>query len=147
MRAENKLDNVDVHNRAIKASERVSTNGIRLQDALHLPHPTPESWFSKTFKWENLTVAGREVKGFVIPQWAAIVLLGAIISAVGVMYNQNQNQREMLIRLDQKLTDKNDHDTEFRQEMKSKFESVMAWQEVTNKNLVRLEEQNRKKGG
>lgn len=92
-------------------------------------------------------MAGREVKGFVVPQWAAGVLLAAIIGAVGVLYQQNQTQRETLIRLEQKMSDKADHDQEFREEMKSKFESVMAWQEVTNKNLVRLEEQNRHKPG
>lgn len=85
-------------------------------------------------------MAGREVKGFVVPQWAAGVLLAAIVGAFGFMYTQNQSQREMLIRLDQRLSDKQDHDQEYRQEMKNKFESVMAWQEVTNKSLVRLEE-------
>lgn len=57
-------------------------------------------------------MSGREVKGFVIPQWAAGVILAAIIGAFGFMYSQNQTQKEMLIRLDQKLQDKDERDKE-----------------------------------
>lgn len=93
--------------------------------------------------WENFTMSdGRELKGFVIPPWVAAVMLTAFISAVGFLYSQNQTQRELLIRVDQRLEDKTLHDNQEFLKMNGRFDSVEAWQSVTNKEIVRLQEQN-----
>lgn len=119
--------NVDVHARALRAAERV---GARIET------PTlSQPWWHKYFRWEkNLTLAnGRTIeKGWVVPQPLGVALLVIIIGGVGSLYwrvtdkvadmdekqrVEMQAQREILIRLDQKLTDKNAHDAEFKSKL------------------------------
>jgi hypothetical protein len=133
----------DVNVTSTTRQDRHSTrkhNLHHIQGMLLLPAaPWYKRWFS--FTWEDLTVAGREVKGFVVPQYAAAALLVAIIGAFGFMYQQNQAQREILIRLDQKLSDKMAYDDKEFMKLDTRFASVEAWQDVTNKQLVRMEEE------
>lgn len=94
-----------------------------LQEALHLPRE--RTFLEKLFKPENLTVAGREVKGFVIPHWAAGVLLAAILGGMGYMYRsfsgEQQVQREMLIEMKTELRLAKEHELEYRNEFKTKL--------------------------
>lgn len=108
------------------------------------------------FKREDLTVAGREIKnGWVIPQPLGIALIIFILGGVGGLYwrmsdnisLQNKSlsdQKEMIIRLDQRLIDKNDRDQEFRQEIKNDLNMALqnedAVNKVNEKRLARLEE-------
>lgn len=129
MRAKHILeDKVNVHQRAIKAAERTGTNGQK-QPSLHISKTFPTQSDMATL-WERLQrlfpssevldVAGRPVKGFVIPHWAAGVLLAAILGSMGVMYNQISSQRDMLIRLDTQLQERDKHELEYRNEFKVK---------------------------
>lgn len=86
-------------------------------------------------------VAGREVKGFVVPGWAAGVILAAIIGAFGFMYNQNQTQRELLIRLDQRLQDRNERDRERQEALEKWKQNIDAVQIVLGRDLARIQAQ------
>lgn len=70
-------------------------------------------------------MAGREVKGFVIPHWAAGVLLAAILGGMGYMYQsfsaEQQMQREMLIEMKTELRLAKEHELEYRNEFKTKL--------------------------
>lgn len=98
-------------------------------------------------------MAGRQVKGWIVPQPLGIALILVILGSIGSLYWRMNDrigqandtiakQNELLIRLDQRLLDKSDRDKEFRAEIYSKFESVMAWQEVTNKTLAKMDKHN-----
>lgn len=64
-------------------------------------------------------MGARQVTGFVVPHWAAGVLLAALLGCVGVMYNQISTQRELLIRLDTQLQERDKHELEYRSEFKN----------------------------
>ena len=67
-------------------------------------------------------VNGRQVSGFVVPHWAAGVILAAIISGMGFMYSRISDQRDMLIEMKTELRLAKEHDTEARLEFKNKLE-------------------------
>lgn len=66
-------------------------------------------------------VAAREVKGFIVPHWAAGVLLASILGVLGFMYNQISGQRDLLIRLETRLEERDKHELEYRGEFKTKL--------------------------
>lgn len=66
-------------------------------------------------------VAAREVKGFIVPHWAAGVLLASILGVLGFMYNQISGQRDLLIRLETRLEERDKHELEYRAEFKTKL--------------------------
>ncbi len=142
---EQQVENVsDVSQRSQQVrSELKQHSGNGMSGVLHLPQPPILHWYNLnrwiSLTWENLVVAGREIKGFVIPQWAAGVLLAAIVSAFAFMYMQNQAQRELLIRLDQRLSDKKENDDAQFMKLDNRFNSVDAWQQVTNKELLKIQ--------
>lgn len=106
-----------------------------LQDALHLPRPL--SFWERHFKTEDLTVAGRQVSGFVVPHWAAGVLLAAILGCMGFMYSRLSDQRDMLIRLDTQLQERDKHEQEFRVQQKNATElQELKIQDLRDKLLV-----------
>lgn len=146
------IDNVNVRTHAQRAAERVGTNG-RLQHVVHAPQPSyVEALLDKLrnqFSPEVLDVAGRAVKGFVVPHWAAGVLLAAILASGGFMYRSMSGQIEaqsktiadqtaLLIRLDQRLIDKDVHDGERVEEFQKKFQNVDAVQIVMNRDIQTL---------
>lgn len=104
----------------------------------------PSRWWERWFTLENLTVAGREVKGFVVPGWAAGVILASMIGAFGFMYSQNQTQKEMLIRLDERLIERNDRDRERKEELEKRLQNMDAVQIVLRRDIARLEAQKEK---
>lgn len=83
-----------------------------LQDITH----TPElPWYHRYFKWENLTVAGREVKGFVISPTIAAILLTAFLGMAGWAYKTSTaDQRETLIAITEMKTMLNERTNTFR---------------------------------
>jgi len=138
MRAAKELsDKVNVELRTQRARERVSANG-RLHEIGHAPLPPP-TWFQRLFPQEHLIVGGREVKGFVVPHLAAGVLLAAVISSMGFMYSQLSGQRDMLIRLDTQLQERDKHEGEYRREFKDKQELQQVYINDLTKQLVRVQ--------
>lgn len=91
-------------------------------------------------------MAGREVKGFVVPGWAAGVILAAIVTAFGFMYSQNQSQREMLIRLDERLMERNDRDRERKEEMEKRLQNMDAVNIVLRRDLEAIKAQQAQRG-
>lgn len=143
----------DVHTHTREARRRTNGTG-KLHGITHVPEAAyPESFLDQLkalFSPEVLDVAGRAVKGFVVPHWAAGVLLASILATGGFMYRSMSGQiadqgkvidkqNELLIRLDQRLLDKGSHDSDRFEKLERKFESVEAWQGVTNKEIVRLQ--------
>lgn len=126
MRKETEL-NVDVRSHAQRAADRTGSNGKlhRIFDnAEDLPRETVT--FAERIKRlfpsrEVLDVAGRQVTGFVVPHWAAGVLLAAILGCMAFMYNQISGQRDMLIRLDTQLQERDRHELEYRSEFKNQL--------------------------
>lgn len=95
---QNELD-VDVTTRRFKAREWARANGelprIEPPDPGGSTYPPPISGWRKYFRWENLTVAGREVKGWVVPQQLGIALIVLILGVIGWAYKSNtSDQRE-----------------------------------------------------
>lgn len=86
-------------------------------------------------------MAGRAVRGFVVPGWAAGVILASIIGAFGFMYSQNQSQKEMLIRLDERLLERNDRDRERKEELEKRLQNMDAVQIVLGRDLAKLQAQ------
>lgn len=130
MRREIDLDDkVNVHERATKAAERTGSNGQK-QMALHVPKPYAVDEDTTTL-WESikrllpqpevLDVAGRAVKGLVVPHWAAGVLLAAIISVGWTTYSKIADQRDMLIEMKTELKLAKEHELEYRNEFKTKL--------------------------
>jgi hypothetical protein len=91
----------------------------------------------------------------VVPQPLGIALLLVILGGVGSLYwriadkqveadkaatTRYIEQREMMIRLDQRLIDKNIHDGQRFEQLDNRFNSVEAWQQVTNKEIVKLQQ-------
>ena len=122
MRRENDLvdDSVNVQLRAQKAAARVETNG-RLQSVGHAAQPPIPSWFDRLFPQEHLIVGGREVKGLVLPTWAAGVLLAAILGSGGFMFSKLSDQRDMLIEMRTELRLAKEHEIEYREEFKTRL--------------------------
>lgn len=159
MRREQELgDKVNVHARAIKAAVRTGTNGQK-QTALHVSQAITADEDAASL-WERiqrilpqpevLNVAGRVInKGIVLTPTMALTLFLAMAGVMGTMYYrmtdtiavQGQTisaQNELLIRLDQRLMDKNEHDNQRFQKLENKFDSVDAWQQVTNKDIAQI---------
>lgn len=142
----------------IRAREEVSANG-KEQEPLDLPEPHSVPWYKQIFKWESLTMAtGRTIeKGWVVPQSLGVALIIAMLSCTGVLYwrvvdkqtaqdkeyaQKNQELREMMVRIDQRLLDKNERDKEQIQELKQAVTDTQsqarAVEFVVNKELAAL---------
>lgn len=140
MRAAKELVNdVDVHARTQETRRRTHSNN----GSLHRIGFEPEVLQPVTL-WERirstlteeLEVAGRQVKGFIVPHWAAGVLLATILGCVGFMYSQISGQRDMLIRLSTQLEERDKHENEYRQEFKTKLNVQQLQIDLQSKELV-----------
>jgi hypothetical protein len=62
------------------------------------------------FRWEKLTVAGREVKGFVVTPTIATILLSAILGVMGWAYKSSTSDqretRDAVIRMETMLNER-----------------------------------------
>lgn len=91
-------------------------------------------------------MAGREVKGWVVPQPLGVALIVTVLGVGGYMYKSNaadvREQRDLLIRLDQRLIDKNAHDQERYQRMEQRIDDTQGHQRavetVMNSKLADL---------
>lgn len=82
-------------------------------------------------------MAGRQVTGFVVPHWAAGVILAAMITSMGFMYSRLSDQRDMLIRLDTQLQERDKREVEFRLERKNSDDlQELKIQDLKDKLLV-----------
>lgn len=121
-----------------------------LQETFHLSF---RERVAKYFQWETLTVAGRVIdKGLVLTPTMGLTIVLALGGIFGTMWwrmsdtihDQSKTiatQNELLIRLDQRLLDKGTSDDQRFQKLEHKFESVEAWQGVTNREIVKLQSQ------
>lgn len=151
MRNEAEL-NVDATRHSIRAGERARANG-----KLHRVLDTSETFSSdsilaklkRQFSPEVLDVAGRAVKGFVVPHWAAGVLLATILATGGYMYRSMSGQieaqsktintqNELLIRMDQRFIDKEKHDAERIEDIQKRFQNDDAIHIVMNRDIQSL---------
>lgn len=131
MRNEKELDRRDdeVNARYVEnARSRTTSNGHRMQrvfDASEVAKSdTVTLWerIKRSFPTtEELDVAGRQVSGFVVPHWAAGVLLATILGCVGFLYNQISGQRDILIEMKTELRLAKEHDLEYRSEFKNQL--------------------------
>ena len=139
MRKESDLvdDSVNVQLRAKKAAARVGTNG-RLQSIGHAAQPPMPSWFDRLFPQEHLIVGGREVKGFVIPHWAAGVILAALLSGMGFMYSRIQDQRDLLIEMRTTLNMTKEASAEERRNLKNTLDLQQVYINDLNKQMSAL---------
>lgn len=129
-----------------------SPNGASTEEVLQGIVDKPP-WWKQYFKWENLTVAGRTIeKGWVVPQPLGIALLLVILGGVGSLYwritdkqvesdktatVRYMEQREMMIRLDQRFIDKEAHDVQERKQLKETQElHALQIQDLKDKLLV-----------
>ena len=152
MRAE---EHVNDHRAAFRQYRGSNGANITLPETL-LP-PATGTWWERIkqrwFHWEPLTVAGRVIeKGWVVPQPLGIALLVVILGGVGSLYwrivdKQNaqdvtvnsklQEQRDLLIRLDQRLMDKQSVDDKVERERKEKDDlQDLQIKQVNDKLLV-----------
>ena len=167
MRSRDELDSdVNVELRAQRARERTNGSGklprpvhsaeavvdqdVTLWERIRRSIPTPE----------DLLVAGRAVRGIVVTPTMGLTIVLALGTVIGTMYwrtsdridrqntalqeridRQNtsvQETHDLLIRLGQRLIDKNERDNERFQNFDTRFGSVEAWQQVTNRDLATL---------
>ena len=123
-----------------------------LHEILQLPR-SPTLW-ERLFKGERLTVAGRDVKGFVVSPFAAGlittvvgVLLAASITITITLYssmtNQISQQREMLIemktRLEERTTAAEKIETRRVIEEKQERDLNQVWRETMSQRMSKLE--------
>lgn len=142
MRNEKDLDVPNVHEHTLDARRRTNGNSGRLQAVSHTAEALDshsDSLIEKIKRLiphtEVLEVAGRAVKGFVVPHWAAGVLLAAMLGSMGFMYSRLSDQRDMLIRLDTQLQERDKHELEYRQEFKNKQNLQQLQIENMTKNV------------
>lgn len=113
---------------------------------------TRETWWAKLFKWEtDLTVGNKTIeKGWVIPQQLGIALIVLILSGIAGLYwtmssridakdNAYQEQRDMLIEIKTELKIRKEHDDQRFQKLETEFQSVHAWQQVTNREMAKIQ--------
>lgn len=132
--------------KVLHGKDWTATNNGR-GSTITLPKKLLPSWWERWLPHgESLTVAGREVKGFVVPGWAAGVILASIIGAFGFMYSQNQTQKEMLIRLDERLIERNDRDRERKEELEKRLQNMDAVQIVLRRDIERFAAQQSQRG-
>lgn len=112
--------NVNAHTRALRAAERVDPDA-RLQEILDAEPTLKERILEMLPSSEVLDVAGRAVKGFVVPHWAAGVILAAMLTVMGFMYSRIDDQRDLMIRLATQLEERDKHELEYRKEFKDKL--------------------------
>lgn len=150
---------VDAHTSAIRAADRARANR-RLQGVFD-GAPESEPWWKRYFKWETLTVAGRTIeKGWVVPQPLGVALiifiLGAslttlgsaaalywrVTDAVGAQANETRELREIVIRLDERMIQKDNNDKERNNDIRQQIEGVKSHQaaieSVMNKEISLL---------
>lgn len=137
--------NVDVSVRADRAKQR-NRNGHRLEVAAVSPEPDaplPTKSWRDFFRWENLTVDGREVKGFVVSPQIAGIFLVAFLGMLGWAYKSTTaDSRETLkaiTRMETLLEERTRTFERGQDKMEERFGSVEAWQQVTNKEIVKLQ--------
>jgi len=140
---------VNVAARRQRMAERVGTNGqlSQILDTPEVPHSHTDGLWQR-FKnsilppTEVLNVNGRTVSGFVVPHWAAGVILAAIIGGGAALYRtvttEQQSQRDMLIEMKTELKLSKEHDAEYRGDTKRTMELQQVYINDISKQLVAI---------
>jgi len=120
-----------------------------------LPYPLQKSLWSKVrslFKWEDLIVAGREVKGIVLTPTMTLTLVLAIASGCGVVYwrmsdrmdayqKSNDSNHDLLIRLDQRLLDQKEQQKKDDEELSKRLQNIDALNIAQGRDIATLKAQ------
>jgi hypothetical protein len=138
MRDEKELNvsNVTIH--ATRARVRVAGTNGQMQDTLLLPQPEPLPWYRRIFLWEDLIVANREVKGFVIHPIFASAIVGLIVT-LGLSFRSELNwQHDQLVilatqKVDAEKSAQQEHIDRANQESADK-----AWREKMSNQMAEL---------
>lgn len=92
------------------------------EDVNPLPQVSLPQRIKSLFTWEDLVVAGRAVKGFVVSPGIAAVVLAFILGLGGTIYwrlsDQIQNQRDLIVEMRTTLREKSEQEKEYRLEVK-----------------------------
>lgn len=152
------------------AQQQLNVNAHRAAFREHRANPTydlqgivepGEPWWKRYFKWETLTVAGRTIeKGWVVPQALGVALIIFILGtamttlgAAGALYwrvtdavelqsGETRNLRELVIRLDERMIQKDNNDKERNNDLREELESIKSHQaaieSVMNKEIAQL---------
>lgn len=114
----------------------------------------PRPWWRKLFTWENLVVAGREVKGLVITPTMGLTLFLAIAGTVGAMHYrtadaltvQSQEMRqirdmtiEMKARLDERTNHQKEAESKREREQRDSEEIAKVWRETMTHRMNRID--------
>lgn len=87
-------------------------------------------------------MAGREVKGFVVPQWMAVVLLGSFITIMGAMYKSFSGemawQHDQLVILSTQKQDAEKVAMQEHQDRALSESTNQAWREKMNNDMAEL---------
>lgn len=126
--------NVLLH--AQRARERVKANGKpngELHDVLH--HDLPLPWWRKLFKWENLTVAGRNIeKGLVLTPPMVLLLIATFLGALGYAYKSStadsRETRDAVIRMETMLNERTRNFERQQDKMEQKLDNEVKLGEM-----------------
>lgn len=102
--------------------------------------------FKSRFRWENLIVSGKEVKGFVVSPGIAVVLLGALLSVVGWAYTSNtkdsRETHDAVIRMETMLNERTqrfkDEQAEFKAKLEDERTLAKLQRDNQDKQLVKM---------
>lgn len=129
------------NNATVKATTTSpESNGVQqpLHGIFHAVQPEPLPWYKRIFQWEDLIVAGKEVKGFVIHPIFASAIVGLIVT-LGLSFRSELSwQHDQLITLS---TQKNDAEARAKQEHDDRAlqESAdRAWREKMTNQMAEL---------
>jgi hypothetical protein len=117
-----------------------------------LPQLLPSSLWSKVrslFKWEDLIVAGREVKGIVLTPTMTLTLVLAIASGCGMVYwrmsdrmdayqKSNDSNHDLLIRLDQRLLDQKEQQKKEDEDLAKRLQNIDALNIAQGRDIATL---------
>lgn len=116
------------------------------------------SRFKSWFQWENLTVAGREVKGFVITPTIAVTLcvvfLSAFLGAIGWAYTSStkdsRETRDAVIRMETMLNERTRsferEQDKIAREVKEEKDLALLQRQNQDRKLMQMELALRQKG-
>ena len=120
---------VNVHEHTIRARER-NRQQRGLQGIMHQP---AQSWWERWLpQWEDLVVAGREVKGLVVTPAMGLTIILAVGGIAGWWYKQSMSdyreQRDILIELRTRMEMKDSYDKQEFQKIHNRIDGTQEHQ-------------------
>jgi hypothetical protein len=150
MRAE---DHVNAHRTAFKQHGRSNGANIILPEILLPPAGSWWERFKGAFKWENLTVAGRDVKGIVVTPAMGLTIVLALGGLLGAGYRSLQGDiaeqrrearesRDLMIEVRTQLKMKDSYDQQEFQKLNNRIDGTQehqaAFETMIGQKLIAL---------